>query len=176
MATERGSIELIASSAEETRRIGELIGRWAADGTVILLHGDLGAGKTTLAQGLARGMGIDEPIQSPTFTLVAEHQGTALRLFHLDLYRLSGPDELESIGFDQFLEPDGAVTVIEWPERAGGWLPDQCVLIELNPSGPDRRRITVHRNGEVPGWSDLAERMIAMAKPRVIDCPVAEQC
>lgn len=156
MAAEAEPIELIAEGAEETRRIGEAIGRWAPEGLVLLLHGDLGAGKTTLTQGLARGLGVDEPIQSPTFTLVAEHQGTGLRLFHLDLYRLAGPDELESLGFDQFLEPEGAVAVIEWPERAGGWLPGSYVLIELGQAGPDCRRVTLRPFGEVAGWDELA--------------------
>jgi tRNA threonylcarbamoyladenosine biosynthesis protein TsaE len=155
MATDLASIELISASAEETQRIGEAIGDWAPNGTVLLLHGDLGAGKTTLTQGLARGLGIAEPIQSPTFTLVAEHQGAALRLLHLDLYRLSGPDELESLGFDQFLEPVNSVTVIEWPERAGHWLPDAYLLIELTSAGPDRRRIRLQPFGAIDRWREL---------------------
>lgn len=159
MATDVDVVELIASGAEETRRIGEAIGRWAPDGTVLLLHGDLGAGKTTLTQGIARGLGVSEPIQSPTFTLVAEHDGARLRLYHLDLYRLSSPDELESLGFDQFLEPSGAIAVIEWPERAGGWLPDAYLLIELSPAGPDRRRIAVRNVGRVDEWAALSSRM-----------------
>jgi tRNA threonylcarbamoyladenosine biosynthesis protein TsaE len=155
MAADFAPIELISGSADETRRIGEALGRWAREGTVLLLHGDLGAGKTTLTQGLACGMGIVEPIQSPTFTLVAEHQGAALRLLHLDLYRLSGPDELESLGFDQFLEPVNAIAVIEWPERAGHWLPDSYVLVELTSAGPDRRHVLLRPFGAIDGWSEL---------------------
>ena len=159
MATDLAPIELISGSAEETQRIGEALGRWAPDGTVLLLHGDLGAGKTTLTQGLARGLGIDEPIQSPTFTLVAEHQGAALRLYHLDLYRLSGPDELESLGFDQFLEPVNAVAVIEWPERAGNWLPDSFVLVELTSAGFEQRGIRLRPVGEIGGWEALSAEL-----------------
>jgi tRNA threonylcarbamoyladenosine biosynthesis protein TsaE len=149
MTTKLEPIELIREGADATRRLGEALGRWAPDGTVFLLHGDLGAGKTTLTQGIAAGMGVAEPVQSPTFTLVGEHEGRSLRLFHLDLYRLSGPDELESLGFEQFLEPEGAVTVIEWPERAGQWLPDAYLLVELSSFGPDRRKITIRSVGEV---------------------------
>ena len=157
MTTTASSIEIITEDAEETRRLGETLGRWAPDGTVFLLHGDLGAGKTTLTQGIAAGMGVVEPVASPTFTLAAEHEGASLRLLHLDLYRLSGPDELESLGFDQFLEPDGAVTVIEWPERAGRWLPNEYLLIELTLSGPDRRKITLRAVGTVKDWRKLRD-------------------
>jgi tRNA threonylcarbamoyladenosine biosynthesis protein TsaE len=155
MTTQTDSIALIIEGAEGTRRLGETLGRWAPDGTVILLHGDLGAGKTTLTQGIAAGMGVAEPVQSPTFTLVAEHEGERLRLFHLDLYRLDGPDELETLGFDQFLEPEGAVVVIEWPERAGGWLPDAYLLIEIAAAGPDRRSFRLRPVGQVAGWRAL---------------------
>ena len=147
MTTHADPIELMIEGAEATRRLGETLGRWAPDGTVILLHGDLGAGKTTLTQGIAAGMGVAEPVQSPTFTLVAEHQGARLYLFHLDLYRLGGPDELETLGFDQFLEPEGAVVVIEWPERAGAWLPDAYLMIEITTAGPGRRTFQVRPVG-----------------------------
>jgi len=156
MITRADAIALTVADAEATRRLGETLGRWAPDGAVFLLHGDLGAGKTTLTQGIAAGMGVPEPVQSPTFTLVAEHEGKSLRLFHLDLYRLSGPDELESLGFDQFLEPEGAVVVIEWPERAGPWLPNAYLLVEIIPVGSDRRSFTFQPVGEIAGWAELA--------------------
>ena len=161
MTTDAEAIEIIAEGAEATRRIGEAIGRWAPGGTVILLHGDLGAGKTTLTQGIAAGMGVDEPVQSPTFNLVAEHEGSSLRLFHLDLYRLDGSDELESIGFDQFLDPDGAATIIEWPERAGHWLPERYLLVEITLAGPDCRAFSFHSVG-IQDWPTLSTRLIAL--------------
>ena len=131
----------------------ELGRRLAADlrtGDVVLLHGDLGAGKTTLTQGIALGLGIDEPIQSPTFTLVAEHagredRGWPLALHHLDLYRLEGPDELDSIGYDQYLAPEDGVTIVEWPERAGDWLPDRFWLVRIEIAGTGGRRVTISR-------------------------------
>jgi tRNA threonylcarbamoyladenosine biosynthesis protein TsaE len=106
-------------------------------GDVVLLHGDLGAGKTTLTQGIAAGLGVAEAIQSPTFSLVAEHEGTdagarPIRLYHLDLYRLTDPEELEGLGYDQYLDPVDGVAVIEWPERAGSWLPDRFWLLHIS--------------------------------------------
>lgn len=105
-------------------------------GDVVLLHGDLGAGKTTLTQGIAEGLAIAGPIQSPTFTIVSEHQGVPgegrpIRLYHLDLYRLDDPADLDALGYDQYLMPEDGVSVIEWPERAGDWLPPQFWLIRI---------------------------------------------
>ncbi len=113
-------------------------------GDVLLLHGDLGAGKTTLTQGIAAGLGVADPIQSPTFTIVSEHKVPANTagietLFHLDLYRLDGPEDLETLGWEQFIAPVSAVSVIEWPERAGEWLPDRFLLVRIShvPGGRD---------------------------------------
>ena len=144
--TDPRTIEVMSTSAESTRRVGEGIGRLLRSGDVVLLNGDLGAGKTTLTQGIAEGLGVVEPVQSPTFTLVAEHEGrdangNALTLCHLDLYRLRDEADLESIGFDQYLEPVDGVSVIEWPERAGTWLPDRYLLIDVSIGGPEGRRL-----------------------------------
>jgi tRNA threonylcarbamoyladenosine biosynthesis protein TsaE len=139
-------IELITKSADETRAIGERLGRLLRAGDVLLLHGDLGSGKTTLTQGIARGLGVEDYVQSPTFTLVAEHTGstpcgTPLRLYHIDLYRLSGEEDLPSFGYEQYLAPVDGITVIEWPERAGSTLPDRYLLVTIEPIGPDTRRL-----------------------------------
>ena len=114
-------------------------------GDVVMLHGDLGAGKTTLTQGIAAGLGVHEPVQSPTFTLVQEHQGRQLKLYHLDLYRLDDPSDLESIGYETYLEPYDGVSVIEWPERAGDWLPERFWYIEIDHLGGERRRMTIRQ-------------------------------
>jgi len=117
-------------------------------GEVLLLNGDLGAGKTTLVQGIAAALGISEAVTSPTFTLVAEHllpdplRGIE-RIYHLDLYRLNDPSELESVGFDDYLAPDRAITLIEWPERAGDWLPDRALLVEISYLGEQRRSVEI---------------------------------
>lgn len=103
-------------SPAETESLGEAWGRAAQRGLVIALSGDLGAGKTQLVRGLARGLGVTTRVHSPTFTLVNEYSGGRLKLFHLDLYRLETPEQIHSAGIEEFLQPDG-VAVIEWAER-----------------------------------------------------------
>jgi tRNA threonylcarbamoyladenosine biosynthesis protein TsaE len=106
----------ISHSPAETVALGEKFGRAAGRGLVIALSGDLGAGKTQLVKGLARGLGISARVHSPTFTLVNEYGGGRLKLFHLDLYRLETPAQILSAGVEEFLSPDG-VAVVEWAER-----------------------------------------------------------
>jgi tRNA threonylcarbamoyladenosine biosynthesis protein TsaE len=106
----------ISHSPQETEALGERWGRTATAGLVIALSGDLGAGKTQLVRGIARGLGVTSRVHSPTFTLVNEYDGGRLKLFHLDLYRLETPEQIHSAGIEEFLQPDG-VAVIEWAER-----------------------------------------------------------
>ena len=106
----------ISQSPAETEALGERWGRAAERGLVLALSGDLGAGKTQLVKGLARGLGVTARVHSPTFTLVNEYGGGRLNLFHLDLYRLETPAQIVSAGIEEFLSPDG-VAVIEWAER-----------------------------------------------------------
>ena len=133
-------------SPAETASLGERWGREAVRGLVIALTGDLGAGKTQLVKGLARGLGITARVHSPTFTLVNEYNGGRLRLFHLDLYRLETPDQIQSAGLDDYLHPDG-VAVIEWAERwpecASQTAKDTPVLkVSIEITGEEERRIT----------------------------------
>jgi tRNA threonylcarbamoyladenosine biosynthesis protein TsaE len=109
-------MELISHSPAETEALGEKLGRAAQHGFVFALSGDLGAGKTQLVKGIARGLGVTARVHSPTFTLVNEYGGGRLKLFHLDLYRLETPAQILSAGIEEFLSPDG-VAVIEWAER-----------------------------------------------------------
>ena len=106
----------ISHSPAETEALGERWGRAAQRGLVVGLSGDLGAGKTQLVKGFARGLGITARVHSPTFTLVNEYSGGRLKLFHLDLYRLETPEQIIAAGLDECLQPDG-VAVIEWAER-----------------------------------------------------------
>ena len=106
----------ISHHPAETEALGERWGRAAAPGLVLALSGDLGAGKTQLVKGLARGLGVTARVHSPTFTLVNEYGGGRLTLFHLDLYRLETAAQLVSAGIEEFLSPDG-VAVVEWAER-----------------------------------------------------------
>ncbi len=136
------------ASAGETRALGARIAAQLEPGDVLLLHGDLGAGKTTLTQGIGAALGIPQSVQSPTFSLVVETRlpgGPTLR--HIDLYRLDDPGELETLGFDELISDPDAITLIEWPERAVGMLPDAYLLIELDPTGPDRRTIRLRPVG-----------------------------
>lgn len=113
-------MEFISHSPHDTKALGERWGREAVRGTVFALQGDLGAGKTQLVKGLARGLGTPARVHSPTFAIVNLYEGGRLPLFHLDLYRLESPEALASAGIEDYLSPDG-VTVIEWAERL-----DQC--------------------------------------------------
>ena len=127
-------------SAEGTLTIAIALGALVREGDVICLSGDLGAGKTTFTQGLALGLGIPEdvPVSSPTFTIVAEHRSGRVPLYHFDVYRLSGPDDLLDIGFDDYLET-GGVTVIEWADKIAEALPDDRLDITISITG-DRQR------------------------------------
>ena len=116
----------ISHSPAETQSLGERWGRIAQSGLVIGLSGELGAGKTQLVKGLARGLGIAARVHSPTFTLVNEYGGGRLRLFHLDLYRLETAGPITAAGLEEFLQPDG-VTVIEWAEKIA-----DCQLLIAN--------------------------------------------
>ncbi len=106
----------ISHSPAETESLGEVWGREAKNGLVIALSGDLGAGKTQLVKGIARGLGFLGRVHSPTFTIVNVYSGGRLTLFHLDLYRLETPEQILSAGLEEYLQPDG-VAVIEWAER-----------------------------------------------------------
>jgi tRNA threonylcarbamoyladenosine biosynthesis protein TsaE len=138
-------------SPAETEALGELWGRSAQSGLVIALTGDLGAGKTQLVKGLARGLGITERVHSPTFTLVNIYTGGRLMLFHLDLYRLETLEQIQSAGLEEYLNPAG-VAVIEWAERWFGRirgveskernLPVCFRSVQIETTGETSRRIT----------------------------------
>lgn len=107
---------ILTNSPAETESLGESWGRVAKRGLVIALSGDLGAGKTQLVKGIARGLEINTRVHSPSFTIVNVYTGGRLALFHLDLYRLETPEQILSAGLEEYLKPDG-VAVIEWAER-----------------------------------------------------------
>lgn len=130
---------------EETRAFGKALGETAVPGMVICLDGDLGVGKTVLAQGFAEGLGIEGPVASPTFTIVQSYGRGRLPFYHMDVYRLEDEDELEAIGGSEMLDGDG-VCLMEWGSRVSGLLPPETLylLIEKDLSkGPDYRRITL---------------------------------
>jgi tRNA threonylcarbamoyladenosine biosynthesis protein TsaE len=120
-------------SPAETEALGESWGRTARKGLVIALSGDLGAGKTQLVKGIARGLGITTRVHSPSFTLVNVYAGGRLTLFHLDLYRLETKQQILSAGIEDYLQPDG-VTVIEWAERWFGDIQSPKSKVQSSPS------------------------------------------
>jgi tRNA threonylcarbamoyladenosine biosynthesis protein TsaE len=135
----------ISNSPAETEALGESWGRAADTGWVIGLSGELGAGKTQLVKGIARGLGITTRVHSPTFNLLNEYQGERLRLFHLDLYRLDSPQQVHGAGLDDYLwTPDG-VAVIEWIER---WLTSTDADRETQQLPPRFRWARIEAIGE----------------------------
>ncbi|AKG54110.1 ATPase YjeE [Dehalogenimonas sp. WBC-2] len=133
------SIFIYTKTAAATRRIGQYIGKSLEAGSVVLLNGPLGSGKTTLTQGIARGLGISGSVMSPTFVLMRELKGR-LPMYHLDLYRLENLPEISDLGLDDYLYGDG-VTVVEWADRAGVLLPEDYLKIELGYDGYKGRRL-----------------------------------
>jgi len=129
----------VSASPAETERLGERMAAVLPQGTVVGLHGDLATGKTCLVRGMARVFGPADNVHSPTFTLVNRY-GAGPYLYHLDLYRLSGPEETLDLGIEELMAPDG-VCVVEWAERAEGILPADCPRLYLEHLGGDRRKI-----------------------------------
>lgn len=118
-------------TAEETRRIGEIIGESAAPGDVYLLTGPLGAGKTCLTQGIARGLGVDGHARSPTFVLITRYQGS-LTLHHADLYRIDHPAEAWDLGLEDIISAGEDILIVEWADRAEDIFPEDAMWIDLD--------------------------------------------
>lgn len=137
----RRKMTIKTNTPQETEDLGRRIGEKLRKGDVVSLRGSLGAGKTVIAKGIARALGIEEAIVSPTFTLVQEYDGRE-KLYHLDIYRLSGEDEFESMGGEEFLYPDG-ITLIEWSEKIDSMLPDSTVFITLDINDDLSRTIEI---------------------------------
>ena len=133
------------TNAEETFKLGVKIGEQARPGEIYTLNGDLGVGKTVFTQGVARGLGIEEPVNSPTFTMVQVYEEGKMPFYHFDVYRIGDIEEMEEIGYDDYFFGNG-VCLIEWAELIQELLPKQIisVTIEKNPEkGFDYRKITI---------------------------------
>jgi tRNA threonylcarbamoyladenosine biosynthesis protein TsaE len=131
----------VTGSAEETRALGERFSRRLEPGDVVALYGGLGSGKTTLAQGICRGLGVREVVNSPSFTIVNEYRGRC-PVYHLDCYRLEGTDDLLELGCEEYFYGDG-VCLIEWAEKAAGVLPHRRIEVYLDQAGVGRRNIVI---------------------------------
>ena len=156
-------MEVCSRSAAETRALGVRLARVLVRGDVVVLSGDLGAGKTVLAKGIAEGLGVTEPVVSPTFTIVREYEGD-VPLQHLDVYRLDHMQEVIDLGLDEILDGH-AVTLVEWGEAVGALLPPDRLEVTLSLAPPeeaddDTRLIELHGSG--PSWIDR-DRALAAA-------------
>ena len=151
MLTER----FVTQSPEETRKVAAGLAQNLRPGSVIALHGELGAGKTCFVQGLAEALGVTRTVNSPTYTLISEHHGK-MQLNHIDFYRIHNANEALDVGLDEYLDGDG-VTAIEWADRVDGLLPARTIYVYMQPGAtPDERIITIRTftsesNYENPG-------------------------
>jgi tRNA threonylcarbamoyladenosine biosynthesis protein TsaE len=141
---------ITARCAAETQSVAAALGRMLQAGDLVVLSGDLGAGKTTFVQGLARALGVDGPVTSPTFTIVQEYDAT-IPIAHVDVYRLHRIQELHDLGFEEMLED--RIVLIEWGEMVAPLLPRDRVDVHLEmDDDPDTRLITIDAHG--PHWAD----------------------
>ena len=139
MSTEK---TIYSHSEAETEAVGRQLGATLPRGSVVLLYGDLGAGKTVFSRGFARGLGIEEELSSPTYTIVQEYElPDHGRLYHLDLYRISGVGAALDFGIDEFLSDRKSLSLIEWPERISGMIPENAVRVEIAHRGENEREI-----------------------------------
>ena len=136
-------VRLITASAEETRQTAERLASFLSEGALLTLSGQLGAGKTTFTQGLARGLGIEKNVTSPTFTLLKTYKGR-LPLYHIDAYRLEGLDQ--DLGLEEYICGDG-VCVIEWSNFIEDILPYECINIDFSINDDDSRTLLVRGYG-----------------------------
>ena len=138
--------EVIESRSEkDTFALGQKLGGDCRPGDIVLLNGDLGVGKTVFTKGFGKGLGIEEPISSPTFTIMQIYESGRLPLYHFDVYRIADPDEMDEIGYEDYFFGDG-VTLVEWASLIEELLPPEAIRIriEKNPEkGMDYRLITI---------------------------------
>ena len=135
-------MEKITHSAEETIEFAKEIGSRLKKGDIVAYTGGLGAGKTTFTRGLAMGLGMEDNVTSPTFSLVNEYHSKDISLYHFDMYRIMGADDLETTGFYDY-STDDSVFAIEWSENISEELPDNAVIINIERIDDNSRRITV---------------------------------
>lgn len=157
------SVEIYLNSSEETLKLGEIIGKSLNPGSIIALVGDLGAGKTVLVKGIAKGLGLEEEPNSPTFVIMNYYEGD-IPLYHFDLYRLSDEDELVGIGYDEYFFGSG-VCAVEWADRVPDIFPEHTIKIDIKIPESDiddsvtKRVIKIEGNKEwVSSFKSTAEQ------------------
>jgi tRNA threonylcarbamoyladenosine biosynthesis protein TsaE len=135
------------SDSAQTEALGAELAAGLSPGDVVLVRGELGAGKTTFVRGAARALGVTDPVTSPTFSIGHRYQGSEVTVSHLDLYRLEGLAEEEPELLEDYLGSE-RIAFVEWPEEASAELRDACVVVTLAHQGADRRRVELRRRGE----------------------------
>ena len=141
-------MDIECNSVEETQKFASEFSKTIEVGSIISLNGNLGAGKTTFAQGFAHGLGIKQNVGSPTFKLVSEYSGSKMKLFHVDCYRLSGIEDFLNMGGENLLLPENGVCLFEWASIIDGVLPNNTIIIDFVrfKDVPNRRLIRVLSN------------------------------
>ena len=142
-------METVLNSVQEMQTFAKNLAKKIPGGTIIALIGNLGSGKTTFAQGFARGLGIQDSVISPTFKLVSEYEGTHYPLYHIDCYRLDSPEDFLNIGGENYLNTENGITLIEWANIIQDLLPDDTITIQFErvPKKPKERIISFN------GWN-----------------------
>ena len=135
-------VKMISKSTEDTEKIGENFGKTLNGGVVIAFRGGLGMGKTCFTRGLAKGLGCTEQVTSPTFALINEYLSGRIPLYHFDMYRISGWEDLYSTGFFDYIE-DGGVIAAEWSENIENALPDNTIYVTINKIDDNTREIII---------------------------------
>ncbi len=143
------TLELQLNNSDETFKLGEIIGKSLNPGSIIALVGDLGAGKTVLVKGIAKGLGVQEEPNSPTYVIMNSYEGR-IPLYHFDLYRVSSEDELFGIGYDEYFFGDG-VTAVEWADRVQGIFPEHTIKIEITIPESESEGSETTRNITIEG-------------------------
>lgn len=141
-------LRIISHSPEETRALGEKLAARLAPGDVVILEGELGAGKSELARGIARGLGVTDTVTSPSFTILNVYESGRCPLYHFDWYRLESAEELFELGLEEYLGGDG-IAVVEWAERCPEALPEKTIRIRLEATGDEERRIEAEELKEI---------------------------
>ncbi len=133
---------MITDSYKKTQSLGEEFAKKLTGGGVVALHEDLGGGKTTFTQGIAKGLGIKNRIISPTFVIVRTYKLKFKKFYHIDLYRVQSKDDIEGLGIEEILENSENIVVIEWPERLGDLLPKKRIDVYFEYMDENKRKIT----------------------------------
>ena len=139
-------IKIVTKTPQELTYLGERLAVFLQAGDIIALDGELGAGKTTLSQGIAKGLGVTELVNSPTFTLIHEYRSGRLPFYHFDVYRLKKAEELEDLGYEDYFYGDG-VTVVEWAEMIEAYLPEEYLHLVISHV-PEGREIALLARGQ----------------------------